>query len=249
MLYFKKETEGMYKADMCRGTALLEHGGFYLDVDVGVRHDLWKDLQPTTEFVTARVHQASNWVGKGFFQAVLGASRGSPVLSKYLELFEQHYDGTRMIQKGPLGVLLLASAWEMVREEHKRGPKRFPEVSSELYQEFLFHQNGPFDKDGNKGVISPAPTWGKRRACHFVVAGRANDPSNAEIVLEIGGGGGKNDIENKPSKKDQKKTIGLQIPVLSRIPGSRMCAETDPNEGGSHNTTGLIRSMKWWERT
>ena len=53
-----------------RGSALYEHGGFYLDVDVGVRHDLWMDLSYETEFVTAKVHQQSNWLHH-FFQELI----------------------------------------------------------------------------------------------------------------------------------------------------------------------------------
>ena len=257
--YFKSETEGMYKADICRGTALLEHGGFYLDVDVGVRHDLWKDVRPQTEFVTARVHQASNWVGKGFFQAVLGASPNSPILQRYLELFEEHYDGTHRVSKGPLGVLLLKRAWDQVNEELEH--QKASTIPTELYQELLFQENGPLDSGGNKGVLSPAPTWGKRRACHFIVAGIANDPSNIEMVLERNNNNSNSDNEsvgNKEETKKKKGAIGLQIPVLSRIPGSRMCV-SDPKDtqdtaaggGGSkmYNTTQMMESMKWWERS
>jgi hypothetical protein len=207
----------MYKADICRGSALLEHGGIYLDVDVGVRHDLWKDLRPQTEFVTVRVHRESNWVDKGFFQAVLGASPQNPVLDRYLELFEQHYDGTRRIKKGPLGVLLLKRAYDqVVKEQHG--------VAAELYQEVKFQKKGPFDT----GFLQPAPTWGTRRACHFVVVSKANDPSNTEVVTK-------------------KSDTGLTVPVLSRIPGSRMCTPPDPGE--SHNLTRVIQSMRWWEQT
>ena len=225
--YFKAETEGMYKADICRGTALLEHGGFYLDVDVGVRHDLWKDLKPTTGFVTARVHQASNWVGRGFFQAILGASRHSPIMQRYLELFERHYDGSDIVKKGPLGVLLLYRAWDEFRAKDQVG------VPTELYQELLYKENGVLDKGAvHKGILSPAPTWGKRRACHFVVAGVANHQENVEIRLPKDSGG-----------------LDLQIPVLSRIPGSRMCVSEMEDTDESHNTTTMIESIKWWERT
>ncbi len=217
--YFKAETEGMYKADMCRGTALLEHGGFYLDVDVGVRQDLWQDLKPTTEFVTAKVHQASNWVDRGFFQAILGAAPGSPIMDRYLELFEKHYDGTDTVKKGPLGVLLLYKAWENFNKPDQIG------IPTELYMELLFHENGPLDSGKNKGVLSPAPTWGKRRACHFVVAGVANSEENTEIRLG---------------------ERGLKIPVVSRIPGSRMCV---PAEDSNLDAAQRIESMKWWERT
>ena len=220
--YFKAETEGMYKADMCRGAALLEHGGFYLDADVGVRHDLWKDLKPRTQFVTARVHHRSNWVSRGFFQAILGAAPNCPVMERYLELFEKHYDGSHRIHKGPLGVLLLYQAWDDFYSNKISSPHDIP---TELYQEFLFDSKSPLNTGKNKGILSPAPTWGKRRACHFVVAGFANEKENAEIRL---------------GNKD------LQIPVFSRIPGSRMCVA---EENKSFNATRMIESMKWWERT
>lgn len=248
--HFETEREGMYKADICRGTALLEHGGFYLDVDVGVRHDLWKDLRPDTKFVTAKVHQASNWVHKGFFQAILGASPHNPVLKRYLELFEMHYDGRAKIKKGPLGVLLLKRAWDQIQSEHEKNPNQTAiAVPTELYQELLYHENGILDSGKNKGVLFPAPTWGKRRACHFVVAGIANDPSNVELVLETG--------SSSSSKKgdEKKREIGLQIPVLSRIPGSRMCAgfseepEASTKKGNNSKIRRFIESMRWWERT
>lgn len=247
--YFNKETEGMYKADICRGTALYEHGGFYLDVDVGVRHSLWRDLRQGTEFVTAKVHHQSKWVRQGFFQAILGAAPQSPVLERYLELFERHYDGTSRIEKGPLGVLLLKRAWDQIREEHEENKNKNnyeeqvePSPATELYQEFLYHKDGPFATGDNMGVISPAPTWGERRACHFVVASIANDPSNVEIILET----------STTAEDKSKRKIGLQIPVLSRIPGSRMCVKTEQENGSPNsskiNKTSIIESMKWWER-
>ena len=245
--YFKTETEGMYKADICRGTALFEHGGFYLDVDVGVRHDLWNDLRPETEFVTARVHRDSNWVGKGFFQAVLGATPKSPVIERYLELFEKHYNGSRRISKGPLGVLLLKLAWDQVQEASSESG-----IATELYQEFLFHKNGPFDAGENVGVLSPAPRWGKRRACHFLVAGIANDPSNVEIVLKRNTDPAKENDDDEGTGTKKRQAIGLQIPVLSRIPGSRMCsANPDETDGRKtrYNATRAIEAMMWWERT
>jgi hypothetical protein len=60
----------------------------------------------------------------------------------------------------------------------------------------------------------------------------ANNPSNTEIVLQ---------------SSTTKSNIGLKIPVLSRIPGSRMCAPPDPGE--SRNLTRVIQSMRWWEQT
>lgn len=224
--YFIAEQEGMYKADICRGTALLENGGFYLDVDVGVRHDLWKDLKETTEFVTAKVHMASNWVNKGFFQAIMGSAPQNPILKRYLELFEDHYTGRRKIGKGPLGVLLLYQAWNETYTKNDGVP-------TELYQEVLYHKNGILDQGENKGVLSPAPTWGKRRACHFLVAGVANNLENAELRL---------------TSKESSSGMHIQVPVLSRIPGSRMCLD-EQESGKAYNSTQVIESMKWWERS
>lgn len=249
-----------------RGSALYEHGGFYLDVDVGVRHDLWMDLSYETEFVTAKVHQQSNWLHH-FFQAIVGSSPKSPVMERYLELFEEHYDGTNRVKKGPLGVILLKRAWDQIQNEYnddaieqqqklnldhydknhrndnsdiqQNKKQRNRSVVSEFYQEILYN-----DKMFSE-LKPPAPTWGKRRACHFLVVGIANKPSNAEIYLHD-----KGDVNtNVKIKKSETKKVGLQIPVLSRIPGSRMCAEEGKVETGRDDLDRIdMNSFKWWEQ-
>jgi len=102
-----------------------------------------------------------------------------------------------------------------------------------LYQEILYN------KDVFSDLKPPAPTWGKRRACHFLVAGIANNPSNVELSLQ-------------QKEKNKNKNIGLQIPVLSRIPGSRMCVEGKgiEEEDSTDNKANKIDidSLKWWER-
>ena len=270
--YFINETEGMYKADICRGSALYEYGGFYLDVDVGVRHDLWKDLNYETEFVTAKVHLQSNWLNH-FFQAIVGSTPSNPVLRRYLELFELHYNGTDRVKKGPLGVILLKRAWDQIRDttssdnneyynennnnidkqqqdqRQQQQQQQQKRPVTELYQEILY------DKDLFANLLPPAPTWGKRRACHFLVAGIANNPNNVELNLTTTtkGKGKQDDNDNKQIQK--QKQIGLQIPILSRIPGSRMCIEennnkdnTNNNNKSNNNIIDIIDSMKWWER-
>lgn len=187
--HFVNETQGMFKADICRGSALYESGGMYLDVDVGVRKSLWLDLLPATEFVTSLVHHQSKYP-KHFFQAVLGAASKSPIIYKYLELFLDHYTGKDIV-KGPLGVILLRRAWDAVYNEDTNSP------STELYQEVLY--NKKFFPD-----LDPAPTWGVRRACHFVVVARAHQKQNAEF-----------------NGSDGKRQY--HIPLYSRIGGSRMC--------------------------
>jgi hypothetical protein len=186
--YFQNETQGMFKADICRGSALYETGGMYLDADIGVRTNLWQDLLPITEFVTARVHRQSKFP-KNFFQAILGAAPKSPIIFKYLQLFHDHYTRTEHIKKGPLGVILLRRAWERVYNETTGSP------ATELYQEVLYHPK-LFPN------LHPAPTWGIRRACHFIVVATAHSPKNAEMNLKSG---------------------NFHIPLYSRIGGSRMC--------------------------
>jgi hypothetical protein len=187
--HFVKETQGMIKADICRGSALYESGGMYLDVDVGVRTNLWLDLLPTTEFVTSLVHPNSKYP-RHFFQAILGAAPKSPIIYKYLQLFLDYYTGKETV-KGPLGVILLRRAWDDVYNESTHSP------STELYQEVLYNKKYFPDLD-------PAPTWGVRRACRFVVVARAHQAQNAEFAGDDG--------ERK-----------YYIPLYSRIAGSRMC--------------------------
>lgn len=119
--YFLAERQGMYKADLCRGTALYETGGIYLDVDVGVRMPLWTVLRSTTEFATVRVHRQSHYPG-AFFQAFMASTPRHAVLERYVTLFLQYYRGTIRLpnDKGPLGVLLLKRAYDEVEFEQKQ---------------------------------------------------------------------------------------------------------------------------------
>ncbi|KAL3903860.1 MAG: hypothetical protein SGILL_010284, partial [Bacillariaceae sp.] len=148
-----------------------------------------------------------------FFQAILGATPQSPILFRYLRLFEKHYQGIDRVKKGPLGVILLKRAWDQMTDSHKSLRSK-----TELYQEVLY------DKKMFPG-LHPAPTWGTRRACHFVVVATANSKSNIEFRV--------------PTSNDDDDVMKLQIPVISRVPGSRMC----PDE-----IDGKKPDKKWWDR-
>lgn len=126
--YFQQESQGMYKADICRGAALWETGGIYLDVDVGVRMPLWGSqseedtsisttapIHANTTFATNFVHRDSNYVGS-FFQAFMASTPNHKIMEQYLHLFLLHYQGklTKPIKKGPLGVILLRQAFDDV---------------------------------------------------------------------------------------------------------------------------------------
>lgn len=197
--FFLNETQGMFKADICRGSALYETGGIYLDVDVGVRTDLWYDLLPTTEFFTSLVHRQSKYP-RHFFQAILGAAPKSPIIYKYLDLFLDHYTHKDYVEGGPLGVILLRRAWNAVYDEKLETP------ATELYQEVLYNRKAFPDLD-------PPPTWGVRRACHFVVVARAHKKETVEFTIQ----------PHSSDNNDVSKIRKYRIPLYSRVGGSRMC--------------------------
>jgi len=148
--YFRTETRGMYKADICRGAALYETGGLYFDVDIQARMSMWNVVQADTEFVVPKVHRKSKVVGS-FFQAFIGVVPQSPVIMRYLEMFVEYYEGRRKV-KGALGVVLLREAYDEVESVH---------AVSQLWMEERYSAEKFPDVE---------PTAGERRACHFVVA-------------------------------------------------------------------------------
>lgn len=191
--YFREETAGMFKGDLCRGVALVETGGVYLDVDLGVRMNLFRALRgaTTTTFATVRVHRRSHNVG-AFFQAFLAASPRHPILERYVDLFLEYYDGRLPQYKGrPLGVVLLRLAHDQVLAER-------PGLNGtvELWQEVQY------DTKLRDTVLRdvPPPTWGTRRACKFVVVAPSPPPSS-----------------------DSSREGRAVVPLYSRIANSRMC--------------------------
>jgi Glycosyltransferase sugar-binding region containing DXD motif len=165
--YFRQETTGMYKGDLCRGVALVETGGMYLDVDLGVRMNLFRALQNTTTFATVRVHKRSHNVGS-FFQAFMAAAPRHPILERYVDLFLDYYDGKLPQYRGkPLGVVLLKHAHDQVLAA-------MPALNAtvELWQEVQY------DPKLQDTVLKhvPPPTWGTRRACKFIVVAPAASP-------------------------------------------------------------------------
>jgi Glycosyltransferase sugar-binding region containing DXD motif len=209
--YFINEPEGMYKADLCRGTALYETGGLYFDVDLGVRMSLWKVLQPTTEFATIKVHRRSKHHG-AFFQAFMAAAPQHAVILRYVELFYRYYTGELVLKRGGfVGVILLKQAYDEIQAEQllqletsASSPAATTSVqtmtmttthldaTTELWQEVKYKTPGLSHV--------PPPAWGTKRACKFVV-----------VV---------------PLSSQQAKQQPLTVPFYSRIAGSRMCPTT-----------------------
>ncbi|KAL3789828.1 hypothetical protein ACHAW5_011251 [Stephanodiscus triporus] len=155
--YFRSETRGMYKADICRGAALYETGGLYFDVDVEARMSMYDAIDPRTEFVTTYVHVDSNHRGM-FFQAFIGSTPRHPILRRYLELFVLYYEGEVDVG-GPLGVYLLRMAYDDVVGEG--GKKMKDDGTIDLWQEVRYRPE-----------LFPEVTrdhWGARRACQMLV--------------------------------------------------------------------------------
>lgn len=156
--HFLNETQGMYKADICRGSMLLEFGGLYFDVDLGVRENIFQVLKKDTTFATVVVHAESLHKG-AFFQAFMAATPNHPVIQMYLDSFLDYYEGRKKVD-GPLGVQLLRYCYGVAIRQNPLIKR-----TAELWQEVKYIPE--FRKTYFKHV--PPPTWGTRRACKFVV--------------------------------------------------------------------------------
>jgi Glycosyltransferase sugar-binding region containing DXD motif len=235
--YFHKEHMGMYKADLCRGVALYETGGIYMDVDLGPRMNIFNLLLESSEFVTVKVHSQSRYLG-AFFQAFIAVTKYHDVIHRYIQLFILHYRRTIQVGKGPIGVILLKRAYdeiqleqEFVLQQQQREFKKEKssstritlssstpallthlEQTTELWQEILYL---PQYHDSIFAHV-PIPTWGKsRRACKFVVA---IPPSSVSLRPQS--------IDSNDTTTTTKLfTKQLIVPMYSRIAGSRMCPE------------------------
>ena len=90
--HFLAETYGAYKSDICRSIALYEHGGIYMDNDVGLLHFDPRTLFPrlNADFVSSAELKG----GTGVWNAFIAASAGHPVLATQLDEMRKWYVGT-----------------------------------------------------------------------------------------------------------------------------------------------------------
>ncbi len=174
--YFRSESKGMFKADWCRGVALLERGGVYFDVDLGVRQNVFEVLQRNTSLATVKVHRQSQHPG-AFFQAFIAVAPKHPVMQRYVDLFAEYYAG-RNPAKGPLGVLFLRQAFDELVEEQPA-----INATTELWQEVLYQKS----MKQYLGDDFEPPVWGTRRACHFFVVARLEVPLVMPFYSRIAG--------------------------------------------------------------
>ena len=163
--YFDKETQGMYKADICRIAALTVLGGYYFDADLKVVEPVLIDDDITFATVKEAIKAASCIGGcpkdpgilaainaqvikahdGNMFQAFLAAEPGHPILKAALHFMMLHYEGKKD-SHGLMGVSTLADAYKSVGPE-KRGKHRLlqeyknvEESDAEYYPGY--HQDG-----------------------------------------------------------------------------------------------------------
>jgi hypothetical protein len=148
--YFRAETKGMYKGDICRGAALLSsNGGFYIDIDVRLLTPFHLNLVDV-DFVTLRLRSKPE-----YFQAVMGVSaEGLPIISKYMDMLLEYY----MHKWKPSGHLGTSALYVAHRQ--------FPSTRSKLFDETLLSRvNGT-------GVPKQEGSWGDEIApphCNRVI--------------------------------------------------------------------------------
>jgi len=174
----QNEHGGAIKADLCRGAALLQTGGLYFDVDLGVRMSVWDILQHNTTFSSVTSNTKPN-EPKTFFQAFMAATPRHPFVRRYIELFYDHYAGKLPNPLEPdadVGVFLLQQAWEDLKEQ-KNTTNDFTQTA-ELFYEFLFRPQ----LQRYLPHIRP-PTWGKHKYCRYMVAFDKKDPNGGGWVL------------------------------------------------------------------
>jgi hypothetical protein len=233
--YFHKEPAGMYKADLCRGVALYETGGIYMDVDLGTRMNVFNILLHSTEFATIKVHSQSRYPG-AYFQAFIAVTKQHDIIHRYIELFILYYRGTIKIRRGLIGVTLLKRAHDEIQSEQElimgQNENNKMSISSsssispnsklvlthvqqttELWQEVYY--KAKYHNDIFADV--PIPTWGIYRACKFVVVvppQQIKSRSQHDYSVSINGS------DNIATTSTSTKLI---VPMYSRIAGSRMC--------------------------
>ena len=214
--YFRAESHGMYKSDICRGAALWETGGLYFDVDLGARMSLWAAVGKYTSFVTVKVPVHSKQ-RPGFFQAFMGSTPRHPLLQRYLELFARYYEGNLLLKtkvlpnpdKHMLGVRILRIAYDQLKKEEEMATASYQPIKPEdRVMPPATTTTATSASSNNLGIVElwqetlysprefpliPKPTWGlENKSCRYVVV--ANDGLWPPLV-----------------------------PFYSRIAGSRMC--------------------------
>jgi len=83
--FFRSESFGPYKSDLCRLAQLLEKGGYYMDNDLDFVSDIREAVPADASFVSV-AHP-----NKDIFQAFLAASPGHPLIKRTLDNMHEVY--------------------------------------------------------------------------------------------------------------------------------------------------------------
>ena len=161
--HFDAETEGMYKADLCRVAALYERGGYYFDVDIQVLEAV--AVPPGVGLVTSIEYGKSHLRNgrvftPGVFQAFIAVVPKHPVLREAIRLMYKHYQGSydykniyhgsmtglmgTKIFKDALDPYVLANQANVIEGSHelvkllkedklKKGSNRFADVAAQRW--------------------------------------------------------------------------------------------------------------------
>jgi len=151
--YFKEETEGMYRSDMCRAAGLWRYGGLYFDNDMQTLASSWDRLRPTAQFVTVR-----DFERRYFFQSFLGSAPKLELMRTYLFGMRAHYRGTHVVH-GLLGVQVLRIAYDA----HLRDPTL---ADAQLWSEV----------DNSKTHHLRERLWGWEKLCDYLVVDDGDRP-------------------------------------------------------------------------
>eukprot|EP00040_Diaphanoeca_grandis_P001897 m.19955 g.19955 ORF g.19955 m.19955 type:complete len:367 (-) comp12683_c0_seq1:65-1165(-) len=109
---FLREKDGSMKGDVCRGVAMLNHGGYYMDIDIVPLIDVRTVIPRNVSFTScleAR-HVAQDKPGTAIFQAFTASARAHPIIVEYVRLLADHYSQGLDGSSGPIGVRLMALA-------------------------------------------------------------------------------------------------------------------------------------------
>ena len=172
--YFDRETQGMYKGDICRLAALYQYGGYYFDVDLRVIQPV--NLSSTTQFSTCL--EASKREPTAFFQAFLASRQHHPVLLIALRRTELYYQKKLKIRPGSfMGTTVLFQAY-LYAKKRKNGTtigpvKLFQEANLEVKSTAvaIYPDNIPLQQGTgcccNYIVYDPSSYTHKQHRVHF----------------------------------------------------------------------------------
>jgi len=165
--YFREETFGPYKSDICR-LAQLREGGYYMDNDLEAISDL-RDLVPAqAAFVS--VAQGN----KDIFQALIGVAPEHPIIRRALNDTYDHYEqnGSPSTVEWVLGPQMMAKAYKWWAEEEVAAGSRAHAQRSGPFQESYFFVES---QDMNHYGLSRQS--GQGCCCNFVVGDQASQRS------------------------------------------------------------------------